>query len=383
MLSIALTIFIASTPFPVVYLIFFFSTPHPPAHRTSSRDPSNNSINQATPRIEITMSENLSFTFSNPTPLCIGDPYKGDDIKRVKADDIDMDDLKNRTKNMITSPGKPGQTISTFSSMPFEYPRLFEGEEWVSKGQVNARNRLLAKKKQVSEIAFKPSSSTKNHACTGDYMGTFSKPWENLPTGMYDKVERRRPTAEEEDAPRSGFYTSPSKKGRGPDMLMGSNRFTYMVGDSDDLFKEIRKKNRMEHDEKIGERRAFRATVFTRNSTSSSNGFDNVYAEDDKCIGISTDPLANVPAKELMEAKQLKEEQQLLERRPFKPAKMKILGGLNPHPAWIPEGERRPGYKKPNLPENLQDRRAFKPTSVPRSGPTSSVAKRGIYKVSG
>ena len=33
----------------------------------------------------------------------------------------------------------------------FEYPRLFEGEEWVSKGQANARNRLLAKKKEISE----------------------------------------------------------------------------------------------------------------------------------------------------------------------------------------------------------------------------------------
>lgn len=49
-------------------------------------------------------------------------------------------------------------------------------------------------------------------------------------------------------------------------------------------------------------------------------------------------------------------------------------------PEWIPEGEKRPGYKKPNLPENLADRRAFKPTSVPRSGPTASVAKMGIYK---
>ena len=115
------------------------------------------------------MSENLSFTFSNPTPLCIGDPYKGDDIKRVKADDIDMDDLKNRTKNMITSPGKPGQTISTFSSMPFEYPRLFEGEEWVSKGQVNARNRLLAKKKQV----YPPSPSIPPIVYTYIYMYIF------------------------------------------------------------------------------------------------------------------------------------------------------------------------------------------------------------------
>ena len=324
--------------------------------------------------------ENLSFTFSNPTPLCIGDPYKGDEIKRVKQDDLDMDLLINRTKNMITSPGKAGQTVSTFSSMKFEYPRLFAGEEWVSKGQAASRNRLLAKKKEISEVAFKPCSYGEKHASTGDYFGTFSKPFENLPSGQYDKLARHRPSAEEDDAPRSGFYTSPAKKGRGPDMLMGSNRFEYMVGDSDDLFKEIRKKNRAEHDEKIGDRKAFRSTVFTRDSGSTQNGFDTVYAKDDHCIEGKHDPLLNAPAKERMEAKQLQEEQNLMERRPFKPAKMKILGGLNPFPGWIPEGEKRPGYKTADLPENLADRRAFKPTSVPRSGPTSSVAKRGIYK---
>jgi hypothetical protein len=121
------------------------------------------------------MTDKLSFTFSNPTPLCIGDPYTGEDVKRIKTEDIDPDDLNYRTKNIQTSPGKPGQTISTFSSQPFLYPRLFEGEEWVSKGQVAARNRLISKQKQVSEIAFKPSSSTKKMSCPGDYVGTFSK----------------------------------------------------------------------------------------------------------------------------------------------------------------------------------------------------------------
>jgi hypothetical protein len=272
------------------------------------------------------MSENLSFTFSNPTPLCIGDPYKGEETKRVRQDDIDTEDLKNRTKNMITSPGKTGQTISTFSSIPFEYPRLFEGEEWVSKGQANARNRLLAKKKEISEVAFKPASSSKKHACAGDYIGTFSKPYINMPTGMYDRIERHRPTEAEEDAPRSGFYTSPSKKGRGPDMLMGSNRFSYQIGDSDDYLKEVLRKNRLAHEKKIGERRAFRSTVFTRNSASSSNGFDTVYAEDDKCLPKKMDLLAGVSAIERMEALQIKEEQLSMERRPFKPAKTRILG---------------------------------------------------------
>ena len=71
-------------------------------------------------------SQNLGFTFSNPTPLCIGDPYKGENIKRKPKEDSE-DDV-DRTKNIVTSPGKLGQTVSTFSSMPFQYPRLFEGE---------------------------------------------------------------------------------------------------------------------------------------------------------------------------------------------------------------------------------------------------------------
>jgi len=224
----------------------------------------------------------------------------------------------------------------------------------------------------------------------GDYIGTFSVPWENLPTGMYDKIERHKPTQEEEDAPRSGFYTSPSKKGRGPDMLMGANRFTYQGGDSDDHFKAVIKKNRMAHDEKIGDRKAFRSTVFTRNSGSTSGGFDTVYTRDDKCLADELDPLRNVAAKDRMEALQAREEKALMERRPYKPARTggglgsmgykDAEGNIRNHPPYMPEGERRPGYKKPDLPENLADRRAFKPSSTPTSGPTSSVAKRGIYK---
>ena len=133
--------------------------------------------------------EELSFTFSNPTPLCVGDPYKGENVKR-KPPPSDDDDDANRTKNIITSPGKSGQTVSTFSSMPFEYPRLFEGEEWVSTGQMRRKAKLKAKQKQVSEGPFKPASGAKKQACRGDYQGTFSKPWENLPTGVYDKIER-------------------------------------------------------------------------------------------------------------------------------------------------------------------------------------------------
>ena len=52
------------------------------------------------------MSDALSFTFSNPTPLCIGDPYLGSDVKRKKADDIDLDNIMMRTKNIVTSPQK-------------------------------------------------------------------------------------------------------------------------------------------------------------------------------------------------------------------------------------------------------------------------------------
>lgn len=110
------------------------------------------------------MTDKLSFTFSNPTPLCIGDPYIGEGIKRKKDDEDHSDDLNYRTKNIVTSPGKPGQTISTFSSQPFVYPRLFEGEEWVSLGQAAARNRLIAKSKEVSEVAFKPNSFSKRQA---------------------------------------------------------------------------------------------------------------------------------------------------------------------------------------------------------------------------
>ena len=342
-------------------------------------------FNQSFPLQQI-MSDALSFTFSNPTPLCIGDPYLGSDVKRTKADDIDPDNIMMRTKNIMTSPQKRNyggsDPVSTFSSMKFEHPRLFEGEEWVSKGQAAARDRLKAKKKQVSEVAFKPSSK---------HFPLHTHPAEGR-TGLYDKIARKIPDKEEDDLPRQGFYTSPSKKGQGPDSLMGNNCFSTLGGDSEAAWKLQLAKNRANHIEKIGERRGFRSTVYTRNSGSSTNGFDTVYTRNpDLALPDTPDALRDVPAKERMEAIQQKEVLATMERRAFKPAKtggggesmgyQDADGNIRQHPPYIPEGERRPGYKKPDLPENLADRRAWKPQGGrPKKGPTSSVISKGIYK---
>ena len=172
---------------------------------------------------------------------------------------------------------------------------------------------------------------------------------------------------------------------------MGRNRFTTLGGDSEAAWKLQLANNRDYHKEKIGERRGFRSTVYTRNSSSSTNGFDTVYTHNpDKALPDKPDPLRNVPAKERMDSLQQKETLATMERRPFKPARQHILGSMGyqdaegnirEHPPYIPEGERRPGYKKPDLPESLADRRAWKPQGGrPKKGPTSSVISKGIYK---
>ena len=92
---------------------------------------------------------------------------------------------------------------------------------------------------------------------------------------------------------------------------------------------------------------------------------------------------------ERMAAKQLKEEQALGERRAFVPARQKILhsmgyadkeGNIKNFPPYYPEGEKRPGQSKPKIDPKLADRRAFKPNSTPKSGPSPPVFTRGLYK---
>jgi hypothetical protein len=170
---------------------------------------------------------------------------------------------------------------------------------------------------------------------------------------------------------------------------MGANKFTYQMGDSDDYAKVLRRKNRLAHEAAIGERRGFSSTVYTRNASCTNGGFDTIYTKDEKCLPPKKAQFGGGTPMERMAAKQLKEEQALGERRAFVPARQKILhsmgyadkeGNIKNFPPYYPEGEKRPGQSKPKIDPKLADRRAFKPNSTPKSGPSPPVFTRGLYK---
>ena len=164
------------------------------------------------------------------------------------------------------------------------------------------------------------------------------------------------------------------------------------MGDSDDYAKDNRRKERLAHEAAIGERRGFTSTVFTRNASCTVSGFDTVYTRDDKCLPLKKEQFGRTPMERLA-AKQMKATEALgealAERRPFIPARKKILhsmgyadkdGNIRDHPPYYPEGEKRPGQKKSVIDPKLADRRAFKPNSTPKSGPSPPVFTKGLYK---
>ena len=169
---------------------------------------------------------------------------------------------------------------------------------------------------------------------------------------------------------------------------MGNNKFVYKMGDSDDHWKETRRKNRLEHEKAVGERRAFTSTVYTRNSSCTQTGFDTIYAKDEKCLPNKKGEFTGT-AVQRMAAKQMKEEQARGERRAFIPARKKILhsmgyadreGNIRDYPPYYCEGEKRPGRHKPKIDPKLADRKAFTPSSTPKTGPSAPIFSKGLYR---
>ena len=160
------------------------------------------------------------------------------------------------------------------------------------------------------------------------------------------------------------------------------------MGDTDDHGKEFRKKNRLQHEKAIGDRPAFTSTVYTRNSSCTKSGFDMIYTKGKKSLPDKKEEFSGT-AMQRIAAKQMKEEAARGERRAFIPARKKILhsmgyldreGNIRDYPPYYCEGEKRPGRRKPKIDPKLADRKAFAPSSTPKTGPSAPIFSKGLYK---
>lgn len=205
----------------------------------------------------------------------------------------------------------------------------------------------------------------KKSSSPGDTAGTFQGNIEHLPE---NKAEGLRKKVDISCITRRNILTSPGKCG-GPGTsgtLIGGKNIEYVSSDYD-AYEKVLKKDRRVHRERMGDRRPFTSTTRRRDF------FDcNVFADD----GANRKPKEQTRKREIGEVKVF---------RPSSPPKSGYNSTLSPFPESMPEQfddrERRlallPLRRQPfkeafkTIPDNLRERKPFRPTT----GPRSSVVK--------
>lgn len=206
----------------------------------------------------------------------------------------------------------------------------------------------------------------KKSSSPGDSAGTFQGNIEHLPE---NRAEGSRKKVDVSCITRRNILTSPGKCG-GPGIsgtLIGGKNIEYISSDYD-AYEKALKKDRVLHRERMGDRRPFTSTTRRREF------FD---------YGVFADPgAANRKPKEHTHKR---EPCDFKVFRPSSPPKSGYNGTLSPFPESMPEQfddrERRlallPMRRHPfkeafkAIPDNLRERKPFRPTT----GPRSSVVK--------
>jgi hypothetical protein len=330
------------------------------------------------------MATNSFGLFSAPTPLCVGEPFDKPKKKHVKGEE------SVTLRSFVTSPQKKGQVCSNWGDGPMIYNRLYDGEVHVEENKTRRRAKIAAKAKHVSERPFKPGNPTKKQASSGDYYGTFCpQPYESKGDGKWDlstKPTRNKEEKEDDGLPTRPVYTSPSKKGHygAPGTLVGTNKITYVNHGEGIDGVETKRKIRLAHEAKIGERKPFSQMVGTKDRS------NDVYAADDACLPIKPDPFEGKSRKQVMYDDKLTDKKSFVPGNPPKKGLAGYFGiaspdgGYTKFPLHVAEDLDAATINGANereeaIPEKLRDRPSFKPSSTPKKYAIASVVKKGIY----
>ncbi|KUF86248.1 Long-chain-fatty-acid--CoA ligase ACSBG2 [Phytophthora nicotianae] len=289
--------------------------------------------------------------FSDLSFISVGDPYGQ---KKSKERGLGGD-----LKPFLTCPPKKGQLAATFGPGFPKFDPL--GGEYAEQYKLEARRRLENTKTFVKPNGFSYSNPSQNHTGSGDYYGAF---------GKYERDEDDIKKAMEENA-------APKPNPKKNSTLIGGNLSAMDA----DYGSERRAAKLIEdkHKAAIGDRKPFKST------TEGVDFFDShEHVAASRVMGWDDQCLAKPPgAQELMNPKERAAARAPTYKawKPNNPIKAGEEGTFEKFPERLPEPYDEaivnramlPNRRNPvkiatkDLPNALRERRAFKPSSGPKT----------------
>lgn len=325
--------------------------------------------------------------FAKNTYNCIGEPYKDPSMKGTHGE-------TKGTKQFLTAPPKKGQTANAIGYGPLEFKPLYEAgkDPYEDPHKMYARARMKNREAHRTPNGFGYSSPMKRSSSPGDINATFRGVIEHLPDGSYP-ARGNREKIEKDVIASKNVITNPSKRGGFgvPGTLIGGN-FEYKDSPYDAYGNSIRQ-DKKAHRDKMGEKKAFISTArrvecFDSNQHCAAS---SIYSLEGVTLR-NPDKLDTVTPKERAEIvlEQTKGSHGIF--KPSSPPKAGLQGTLNSFTEHMedPFNEKTfrraqmPGRRMPvaeqmsQLPPSLKERKAFRPSSTPRTSVVRSVATMNI-----
>jgi len=315
-------------------------------------------------------------------------------------------------RQFLTCPPKKGQTADNWGPGPRPFLRMTDGDTYAAPGEKEGKHRVKQVARFLHPAGFKYTHPMKKSSTPGDYEGTyFTGPcagmMANLPEGLY--AARGTKTAITELQAKRNIQTNPLVEGG-----FGYHNTTigecpaYVEGGLNDPYDwnfTVRTKERLEHYDRIGDRKPFKGMA---HPVDFLDGFEHTSASkilswDDGCKMRPHPPEYNMTPKERVERQaELRKDGVLIDGfKPFVPSSyVKCLssntGTFDPFPAWSSDpyddialqrsmmADRNAPVKKMNakygLSEALCERKAWRPNQFRKSKMTPSTACMGINK---
>ncbi|GAB9470945.1 hypothetical protein Gpo141_00008172 [Globisporangium polare] len=323
--------------------------------------------------------------FSDPSFVSVGDPYTQ---KKPKDRGLGGD-----LKPFLTCPAKKGAIAATlgpgfrkFEGIPGEY-----GEPY----KLEAKRRLENTKKFVNARGFTFSSPTKEHTGSGDYFGAFDK-YERSEDDIKKAQEenaKAKPNPKDKAFEKKNVLTNPTKRGTFgyAGTMIGGSILPAVPAEFESERREARK-DLEKHRQVMGDKKAFKSTA---TGVDYFDAHEHVAAPrmlgwDDTCIVKAPGALELMNPKERATAKATT----FKPWKPNNPIKEGDQGTFerfteqqpDPYDESVINRAMLPNRRHPvkaatkDLSESLRERKAFRPSSFPKSKLTTGTCLLGISK---
>ncbi|CEG42563.1 uncharacterized protein PHALS_12827 [Plasmopara halstedii] len=319
--------------------------------------------------------------FSNLSFISVGDPY-GQKKAKERGQGGDL-------KPFLTCPSKKGQLAATFGP---GYPKFDPlGGEYAEQYKLECRRRLENTKKFVKPNGFCFSNPAQSHTGSGDYYGAFSK-FERNEDEIHKVIQENamsRPNPKARQFEKKNVLTNPGSRGTFgyANTTIGE---TIPAMDADyGSERRVALLDIAQHREAVGDRKPFKSTAEGVDFFDSHEhvAASRILSWDEQCQARRQD------AKETMNPKE-RATASAPSYKPWRPNYPIVDGVFEKFPESLPEPYDEaivnramlPIRRNPvklatkNLPESLRERKAFKPSSGPKTKLTRGTCLLGISK---